>query len=73
MRTHAPTFSDVVKSKTALAGINGQKALAKKTGIDEDTISRHMKDGRWKREQLTELHRYLHFSPEDMAIYFEGR
>lgn len=73
MKKHKVTFSDVVQGRCGYAGIKDQKTLAKKTGMDEDTITRHMKDGRWKREQIQQLHRFLHFTPEDMAIYFEGR
>lgn len=72
MRKHTVTFGDIVKSRYALAGIKDQKSLAKKTGISEKTLTRHIADGAWSREQVQQMHRYLHFTPEDMEIYFDA-
>lgn len=73
MKKHEKTFEDVVRSRCNLAGIREIKTLAKKTGMNTDTISAHLKDGRWKREQLKEMHRFLHFEAEDMMVFLEGK
>lgn len=73
MRKHQATFSDIVRSRCDLAGIRDQKTLAKKTGICEKTIQRNLQTGRWSREHLHALHRFLHFEWEDMLVYLEGR
>lgn len=73
MKKHEVAFADIVLSRCDLAGIREIKILAKKTGIDPDTISAHLKDGRWKREQLQQMHRFLHFEAEDMLVFLEGR
>lgn len=71
MRKHQTTFSEIVKGRCDFAGIKDQKTLAKKTGMSEKTITRHLRDGDWSRDQLHELHRFLHFEPEDMLVYLE--
>lgn len=73
MKKHQMTFGDTVQGRCKFAGIKDAKTLAKKIGVNERTISRHLQDGAWSREQVQEMHRFLHFTAEDMAIYFEGR
>lgn len=73
MRKHQATFSDIVQGRCRFAGIKDQKTLAKKTGICEKTLSRHMADGAWSREQIQQMHRFLHFTPEDMVVFLEER
>lgn len=72
MKKHETTMKDVIRMRCYQNGLT-LGALSKKTGIGTATITRHMADGNWSREQVQEMHRYLHFTPEDTAIYFEGR
>ena len=72
MNKHTVTFSDVVRSRTALAGL-GVADLVRKTKIPASTYRKHMADGKGTREQLTALHRVIHFDEADMKVYLEGR
>lgn len=73
MKKHEKTFTDVVLARCDLAGIREIKTLSQKTGLSTDIISAHLKDGRWSREQMHELHRFLHFEVEDMEIFLDGK
>lgn len=74
MRKHETTFNEAVLARCIENGMDREfHDLARKTGICQRTFKNHMKDGKWTREQVQEMHRYLHFRPEQMLIYFEGR
>lgn len=50
-----------------------EKLLCKRTGISQATMSRHMGDELWTLEQVRRMHRAMHFTLEEMALFFEGR
>lgn len=72
MRKHQTTMKDVIRMACYRNGMT-QEVMCRKTGISNATATRHMGDGKWSREQIKEMHRFLHFTPEEMQIYFEGR
>lgn len=72
MRQHQPTFSQIVTARCVERGYGKTiKPIAKRAGIDPTTFGRRLKDGRWTREQVQKLDRYLQFSLEDMVVFFK--
>lgn len=72
MRTHDTTFSDVIKGRASFAGLK-LCDVEKKAGIPHSTMWRRMEDGEWTRTQVRQMHRFLHFTPEDLQIFLEGK
>lgn len=70
MRKHEATFSDIIKGRCSIAGMNLDE-LEKKTGIPHATMYRRMKDGNWTREQVKSMNRFLHFEEADMKAFLE--
>lgn len=70
MRIHKTTLSEAIQAASKRNGMT-LEVLCKKSGISTSTMTRHLKDSRWDRRQMQELHRYLHFTPEEMAMFFE--
>lgn len=50
-----------------------EKLLCKKTGISQATMTRHMSDELWSLEQVRRMHTLLHFTDDEMRLFFEGR
>ena len=72
MRKHETTFQETVKAKCTLNGMTVEQ-LSAKTGISRATFTRKLADGRWTRDQLQQMHRFLNFTPEDLQIFLEGK
>lgn len=72
MRQHQTTFSEIVMARCSERGYGRTiKPIAKRAGIDPTTFGRRLKDGRWTRDQVRALDRYLQFSLEDMVVFFK--
>lgn len=72
MRTHKKTFYECIRSRAFDAGIP-IKDLLKRTGIAEGTFYDHKNGRRWTQKEVAAMHRYLHFTAEDLQIFAEGR
>lgn len=72
MRKHETTFAETVKSRCLLNGMTVIQ-LSAKTGISRATFTRRFVDGNWNREQLQQMDRFLHFTPDDLQIFLEGK
>lgn len=72
MRKHQTTMADTIRMRCCQNGMT-LGVLSKKAGIAPATMSRRMADGRWNRTQLQQMHRFLHFTQEDLQIFLEGR
>lgn len=72
MRIHKTTFGEVVRMRCTQNGLNDE-AMARRTGVCLKTFRRHVKDEQWSIVQLQQLHRYLHFTVEDIEVLLDGR
>ena len=72
MRKHETTFGETVKARCLLAGMTVAQ-LSVKTGISKTTFTRRFQDGSWSRRELQQMDRFLHFTPEDLQIFLEGK
>lgn len=72
MRTHKKTFYECIRCRSFEAGIP-IKDLLKRTGIKESTFYTHKKTRGWTQPEVAAMHRYLHFTAEDLEIFAEGR
>lgn len=72
MRKYETTMADTIRTRCYQNGMT-LGTLSKKAGIAPATMTRRMADGRWDRTQLQRMHRYLHFTQEDLQIFLEGR
>ncbi len=72
MRTHKKSFYDCIRCRAFEAGIP-IKDLLKRTGIKESTFYSHKSNKGWTQLEVAAMHRYLHFTGEDLEIFAEGR
>lgn len=72
MRTYEKTFYDCIKERSIDAGMP-IKDLLKKTGIAEPTFYQHKQRKAWTQMDIARMHKYLHFTAEDLQIFAEGR
>lgn len=72
MRIHKKTFYECIKGRSIDAGLSITDLL-KKTGIAETTFYDHKKNRGWTQQEVAVMHRYLHFTAEDLQIFAEGR
>ncbi len=72
MKIHKKTFYECIRGRAFEAGIP-IKDLLKRTGIKEATFYEHKNSRRWTQTEVAAMHRYLHFTAEDLQIFAEGR
>lgn len=72
MRTREKTFYDCIKERSIDAGMP-IKVLLKKTGIPEPTFYQHKQRKAWTQMDIARMHKYLHFTADDLQIFAEGR
>lgn len=72
MRVHKKTFYECIRSRAFDAGLSITDLL-KKTGIATGTFYYHKSNGGWTQQEIAAMHRYLHFTAEDLQIFAEGR
>ena len=72
MKTHEKSFYDCIKERSIDAGMP-IKDLLKKTGISEPTFYQHKQRKAWTQMDIARMHKYLHFTAEDLQIFAEGR
>lgn len=76
MNKHATTFNEALAARCNERGFGSKtgtiniKELARRTGLKKMTMYRRLEDGNWTRDQMRALDRRLHFTPEDMELYF---
>lgn len=72
MKTYIKSFYDCIRIRAFDAGMP-IKELLKKTGIAEATFYDHKNRKGWTQMDMARMHKYLHFTAEDLQIFAEGR
>lgn len=65
---HANSIARIIKHHMTDRDIATQTQLAERCGIPRQTLGRRMRRGGWILDELQELDKVLHFSPEDAAV-----
>ena len=65
---HANSIARIIKHHMTDRDIATQTELAERSGIPRQTLGRRMRRGGWILDELQELDKVLHFSPEDAAV-----